>query len=269
MRDAGIEVANLNELAFSGQGGGSVNTGASLQVNFTNVTATLSLKQASWQQGLQRVLGQMLTLGSTMGDIGVWSDNLSSSSKEGKMLSGETIGAHRRVKIIWPGLMPKDSEAAARLEIEKMTAGVQSRYTTMENLGVEFPEDELQRIVEEQKSQELNPQGQANLMRGKAALTAAEAKAQGGGAPGDPTAAVPEDIEGDEGVPDDLGQVSDTGEDFGTDSLGQIQDQEGRVLDETGGDLARFFGGQPGGGARPEPNPEEEEVTDEFAEFGG
>jgi hypothetical protein len=274
LRGLGVELSGLNELAFSGESGGSINTGASLAVNFTNVVSTQALKQTAWESGIKQLNTQLLELGSRMKDtpIGVVKAvGAGSAAKDGIIITGETIGAHRRTKVLWPGLLPKDSEAATRLEIEKMREGVQSRYTTIENTGAEFPEDELERIRTEQSDAQLNPGNAAEATRAGAMETVANARAQQlqGGAAGDPTAAQPGDIEGDADVPDDFGQVTDTGEDFGTGPDGRVRDGNGRALDETGASLARLFAEQ-GRGARAAPAegpPEETDEEEQFAEL--
>jgi len=270
-RDFGIEVSGLNEQAVSGAAGGSVNTGASMTISMTNVVATQSLKQTLWSQGMMQVGAQMLELGSRMSEIGVTEAGAKSKDAPGKELTGDTIGAHRRARIAWPGLLPKDSEAAARLEIEKMQAGAQSKYSTIEALGAQFPEDEIARIREEGGDRQLmDPRSQAAFDRND--VLAGQMQ---GGQPGqgDPSAAMPDDIEGDQDVQPSEGDLEGDPElmqGFAQGGDGQVRASDGRVLDETGGDLTRFFA-QQGNGARPMPPQEDmlDQGDEDFAAAGG
>lgn len=63
----------------------------------------------------------------------------------------------RRWKLVGPEITPKDVSAHSLDEINKMNAGVQSIRTTMDNLGVDSPEDELATIAEENLTLALNP----------------------------------------------------------------------------------------------------------------
>lgn len=63
----------------------------------------------------------------------------------------------RRWKLVGPELTPKDVQAHSMNEINKMNAGVQSIRTTMDNLGIDSPEDELSTIAEENLTLALNP----------------------------------------------------------------------------------------------------------------
>ena len=63
----------------------------------------------------------------------------------------------RRWKIIPPEITPKDVQSHTMNEINKMNAGVQSIRRTMDELGIESPEDELAIISEENLTLALNP----------------------------------------------------------------------------------------------------------------
>jgi len=240
LRAAGIEVVGLNETAFSGQSQGSIQTGPSLEINFTNVLSTLSAKQKQWEVGLKRLNSMMLKLMSDEGDIGVV-DNPSATTRAQRsmQLNGrKDVGAHREVKITWPGLLPKDDMAAAQLELQKHQQGVQSIYTTLENLGFDFPDDELERIRQEMQDENLHPQQQANLGRAQAALQTAQAKqdqvaqaAQG-----------QQDQSGAAGpaMPPDMGQLTNTPPDVGTQPDGTMVNDQGQVMDELSQRLAQM-----------------------------
>lgn len=63
----------------------------------------------------------------------------------------------RRWKIVAPEITPKDVQSHVMTEINKMNAGTQSIRTTMDNLGIDSPEDELSTIAEENSNIALNP----------------------------------------------------------------------------------------------------------------
>jgi hypothetical protein len=63
----------------------------------------------------------------------------------------------RRWKIVAPEITPKDVQSHTMNEINKMNAGVQSVRTTMDELGIDSPEDELATIAEENSNIALNP----------------------------------------------------------------------------------------------------------------
>jgi len=241
MRAAGIDMTGLNDLSWSGQSGASIQTGPSLEVNFTNVQSTLAAKQENWKVGLRQLFKMLLSLGSGMGDIAVVDDPAATSrGARGVRLNGKTIGDHRVTKITFAGLMPKDDATAAHFELEKHGAGVQSMWTTLENLGFDFPQDELDRIRQETQDSGLKPDVDAMRTRAQAMMTTAQAKAQ------QPELAGDQGVEGDldldigpqpEG--EDLANLTDTPPGFGTAEDGAVFDDGGRELGDLGARLAR------------------------------
>lgn len=234
LRVNGIEVSGLNELAWSGssQGGVAVQTGPSLEVKFTNVLSTLGSKQQQWAVGLKRLFWMMLALMSGEDEIGVADKPYARKRADrGMRVSGRDVADHRDCKIIWPGFLPKDDMAAARFELEKHGARVQSMATTLENLGFDFPDDELQRIRDETEDEQL-PAGtdeQANLMRAKASMVGAEAKA----AAGQPELVGDEGVEGDLDLPSqpgDFEELTDTPPGYGSLEDGTVVRDDGSPL---------------------------------------
>jgi hypothetical protein len=63
-------------------------------------------------------------------------------------MSGESFG-NRRVRIVWGPILPQDRSRAVRDEQILVGAGVHSRRTAMDELGVEDPDAEFQRWLEE------------------------------------------------------------------------------------------------------------------------
>jgi len=249
LRTAGIDMSGLNELAWSGgsQGAGQLQTGPSLEVKFTNVLSTLSAKQKQWEVGLKQLFGMLLELASKEGDLGVADSPYARKRQDRNMLvRGKDVGSHRDVKIVWPGFLPKDDMAAARFELEKHGSQVQSIATTLENLGVEFPDDELEQIRQETQDENL-PTGtgeQANMLRAQAAMQKAQPE------PGQEPTAEPvgdEGVEGDLDVspdeeaqrPADMDELGELPEGFGTLDDGTVVREDGNPLDFLSERLAR------------------------------
>lgn len=62
---------------------------------------------------------------------------------------GKEINGNYRNHVIWPpGIL--DQPSRINIELQKMQSGLQSRYTTMESIGIQSPKDELLRIEAEQ-----------------------------------------------------------------------------------------------------------------------
>jgi Phage portal protein, SPP1 Gp6-like len=232
LRTWGIEVAGLNEIAWSGQPPGGWQTAPSLEINFSTILATLGAKQTMWAAGLKKLFYMLLELGAEQKDIGVVDSPYAKTAKDRSMrLTGKDIGGHRSIKVEWPGLMPKDDMSAARFEMEKHAGKVQSKFTTLEKLGFDFPSDELQRLEEEMRNEGLNPEGNADLMRAQASMVSAEAR--GGGAEG---GAAPEDLEGEglDELPEEEPQGLDELNEFPP-GVGTMSD--GRAVDDMGNEL--------------------------------
>jgi hypothetical protein len=89
------------------------------------------------------------------------------------------------VRFTWNNRIDPDDPAYALGETNKFTAGVQSLERTMERLGVEAPEDEMQRMEDEAERFPWINQGLIQLIR---AQISAGAQGSGGGQPADPLA---------------------------------------------------------------------------------
>lgn len=193
LRQAILETAGLNEIAFQGTVHGYVNSGPSVNAQYQPLMSVNQKKQRVWQQGIELMYAMLLQIQEDIGDsdaLGLTVINASVSKRNGSdgevvKLSGTDIAGLRGVTITWPGLMPKDDAGAAALEIQKAQAGLQSFYTTLEKLGEEYPDDELARIREENSDPALKGQQVAEQTRANAAATSATASAaQAGVMPG-------------------------------------------------------------------------------------
>lgn len=182
LRQAILEVSGMSELGLQGTVQGSVNTGPSIQAQYQPVLATVDKKRLEWEDGLENLLAMLLNVQEAIGpskalgqavvnaqrksaqaqpmqpqqafptdaESGMedQSDLSGESNEDGVLvnLSGKDIAGLREVKLQWPGVLPKDDIETARFELEKLQAGVQSFYTTLENLGEDYPDDEIARI---------------------------------------------------------------------------------------------------------------------------
>jgi hypothetical protein len=69
----------------------------------------------------------------------------------------EIVGDFRRWKIIPPEITPRDVYENTNNEINKVQSKLSSLKTSMDQLGIDSPEDELKLIQEEQMNAQLNP----------------------------------------------------------------------------------------------------------------
>lgn len=187
-----LESAGINEPALKGLVSGAINTGPALQVQFAPVLATIEKKRAEWTVGLKRLLAMLLEVQEGIGDskalglavvnskvktadampVTAGEDGPYGNSQEGELvsLSGLDIAGLRDVVINWPGVLPADDFAAARLEMEKAAQGLQSIYTTLEKLGTEYPDDELARVRMENDDPSLRGEKVAEQVRAQTPL---------------------------------------------------------------------------------------------------
>jgi hypothetical protein len=184
LRLIALENANMNDLALSGNVQGSINTGQSLDRMLISIITTLEEKHRNWERGLKKLFGQLLTLSTheeaakEYGEVQVNADKKSAEGGGILTLDGELVGDIRDVKVIWPGTLARDDAASVSLELQKYQAGVQSLYTTLENLGVDFPDDEIEKIASERSDPRLAPKEQASLLKAASPLLAQEQQAQ-------------------------------------------------------------------------------------------
>lgn len=164
LRATFLEVCGMNEAAYQGAVTGSINTGPALDVQFQPLLSTIQKKRNEWEVGLKALFAMLLQLQEDIGESRSLGEAIVQSATKTQnavpgtpttgptpdgmlvALSGLDIRGLRDVTISWPGVLPKDDFTAARLELEKLSSGIQSVYTTMEKLGEEYPSDEIHRI---------------------------------------------------------------------------------------------------------------------------
>jgi hypothetical protein len=173
LRSTFLEVCGMNEAAYLGAVQGSINTGPALDVQFQPLLSTIQKKRKEWEIGIRNLFAMILQIQEDIGESTALGEGvvLSSSKTQSSMpgntdtgpthdgmlvkFSGKDIKGLRDVSISWPGVLPKDDFAASNLELEKMRAGIQSIYTTMEKMGEEYPNDEISRIRQENEDPSL------------------------------------------------------------------------------------------------------------------
>ena len=196
LRATFLEVCGMNEAAYQGIVQGSINTGPALDVQFQPLISTIQKKRREWEIGLRNLFAMMLQVQEDIGpsvalgtaivmatnksQIAVPGTQETEPSRDGMLvnLSGTDIQGLRDVTISWPGVLPKDDFAASNLELQKMQAGLQSIYTTMEKLGEEYPNDEIQRIRVENEDPALRGEKVAEQTRALTPLLKQQADQQ-------------------------------------------------------------------------------------------
>lgn len=188
LRATFLEVCGMNEAAYQGAVTGSINTGPALDVQFQPLISTIQKKRKEWEIGIRNLFAMLLQVQEDIGDslaLGnaiILAANKSEMSMPGTAetgpnpdgmlvgLSGKDIKGLRDVVISWPGVLPKDDFAAANLELQKFQSGIQSVYTTMEKLGEEYPNDEIQRVRKENEDPSLRGEKVAEQTRSMSPL---------------------------------------------------------------------------------------------------
>ena len=90
--------------------------------------------------------------------------------------AGESFGGNQ-LRIIWGAILPQDAARQAQNEQLLIQAGVHSRRTAMDELGIQDPDEEFGRWLEERKRiLEMNQEFNARSTRGGARERAAAAE---------------------------------------------------------------------------------------------
>ena len=76
----------------------------------------------------------------------------------------ELFAGDHRIRFVWQNRIDKDDPAFVASELNKFAQGVQSLRTTLENLGVEAPEDEIKLIEQENEDHPWLRQGMIKLL---------------------------------------------------------------------------------------------------------
>jgi hypothetical protein len=197
-----------------GEGGAQSGSDRGLQLG--PLLELTGLKQLNWGGGLQRIAAMVFkmieakTAGSTRYygaarrgakrtpfGFAVGPDQTASiepASPDGQAATAqvatmdprELIAGDYTMRFNWQARLDIDDPAYVASEINKFAQGVQSLRTTLERLGVDAPEDEIKLIEQEAEDHPWLRQGMIKLLE----MQFANQQGQGGGNPGDPTAAI-------------------------------------------------------------------------------
>lgn len=144
-RQAIYDVSGLPPVFF-GTAQGSIVTGVALNAQAAPTLQIVNAKSLIWKPIIENMLSFMLrTLDKRGAKIEI--------GKGKKYKLSDVINEEYRALIQTNIRTPKDDAVYSQNEMNKLNFRVQSRTTTMKNLGVKFPDDELKKIAWE----ELNP----------------------------------------------------------------------------------------------------------------
>lgn len=107
---------------------GRIQSGVALEMELQSLVQKTTRKRAIWTGGLRRRNGMILSMAQLMG--------------LGKF-------APYRSRVIWASLVPSDQSTEVDNQVKLVQAGLRSRATAMDLLGMESPEEEMARIEAE------------------------------------------------------------------------------------------------------------------------
>lgn len=175
-----------------------------------------AMKQLNWQQGLSRLFGMAFQMieqkmvkatkyrGSKPGKAGrqlpfilELGPDLAPIESAPNLQTGETVKLPRtpkelfdgdyEVRFVWRNRIDPEDPQYVMSELNKFQAGAQSLETTLENLGVQAPQDEMRRIEREAEQFPWVNQGLVSLLLGQ---FRGNQQGQGGGASFDRSGAI-------------------------------------------------------------------------------
>lgn len=99
-------------------------------------------------------------------------------------ITAEDIAREYFVNLDYGNLMPRDEVEHQQNEIYKLKAGAQSLWLTLDNIGIDDPDSEIERIKEEAKDEFLNPEKVLAQLQVEQLRKELQAVASGAGVPG-------------------------------------------------------------------------------------
>ncbi len=130
----------LPAVAF-GEQIGSVITGFGLSIQYHATLQKVSNKRTRWDSGLRMINSYILRLAEKI-------------DPEAKAF----VKGQYDTKIIWPEVLPKDSDKHVMNTINKLNAGVYSKESSMKDMGIQAPSDEKEMIAQENTDERLDAQ---------------------------------------------------------------------------------------------------------------
>lgn len=239
LRRAILDTTGMSEIALQGTTMGSVNTGPALAAQFAPVITSISKKRKEWERGIKTLCRYLLDtqerIGASraLGQAVINQSVKSAEQTDGELvdLSGKDINGLRDISLMWPEVLPKDDVEAARFALEKFSQGVQSMYSTLEELGEEYPDDEIARIRMENTDPTLRGEKVAEQVRANATAAQVGLKAdqqqfdqQQALAQGDPNAAPAQGAPPDQGMPPEFAGATQGGNGAPPNMGAQIRD---------------------------------------------
>lgn len=181
-----LDTSGMNAAALSGLVQGAINTGPSLSVQFQPVLSTIEKKRGEWTVGLKALFSMLLEVQESIGDSTALGEAVINQQAKTQQLdvstpedpgadfnpagvlvslSGKDIAGLRDVTINWPGMLPKDTFQESAQVMDRVQRGQLSMYTGLEMMGVEYPDDEIARIRQENEDPALRGEKVAEQMR--------------------------------------------------------------------------------------------------------
>ena len=170
------DASYIPEHAFSS---GQVLTGMAWRMGLDPMVKMIHEVRCNWDVSLKDVCCHLLELTAKYFAEKDMSEiiYISPSGKRGDELKGADAAGGRDVEVIWRDVMPRDDVTMARFELEKLSANVQSVWTTMERLGIPQPDEEMERMKAEFGEPAFRPRERAMQQTSDAKALLALAKA--------------------------------------------------------------------------------------------
>jgi len=136
-------VSGLPPIAF-GAAQGSIVTGVALTAQFAPTLQTLRAKTNLWNSALVNPERGLIPF------VLKVLEKFGGTHKESGIKYSDIINKDYHVKLLWENRVPKDDSIYINNELQKLGARLQSRMTTMSNIGLDSPEDEMKVIAWEE-----------------------------------------------------------------------------------------------------------------------
>lgn len=106
-------------------------SGAALEIEIQPMVQKTKRKRAGWDRHYTDRNHRLLSLYEKFGSV--------------------HVGPDRATRTVWPPILPNDDDALVNQQVQLVSNGIRSRHTANKMLGIVDPENELERIREEQE----------------------------------------------------------------------------------------------------------------------
>ncbi|MDT8434701.1 MAG: hypothetical protein RQ731_08105 [Anaerosomatales bacterium] len=157
------DVGGVPDVAF-GRYEASIQSGIALNTQFQPVRLLMAVKQQAWQTFMQDIFAMSFDLmGQKLGSrpTDVYYNTPKGEGGDGMfglLAQAEDMKMPVRVKLIWPGMLPKDDATEAQTLLNRLQSGGISLHTYLEQMGATSAIDEIARIKEEREDPLLHPE---------------------------------------------------------------------------------------------------------------